>query len=78
MIGELIYWPVSERAFEDHEHLVEELSAWTRHSPNGIYFLLKPEKYVMFTDPQVRTSSTHVFVFPPQSLSLTWVLLFSP
>uniref|UniRef100_A0A3Q2WBN7 Amyloid beta protein binding family B member 1 interacting protein n=1 Tax=Haplochromis burtoni TaxID=8153 RepID=A0A3Q2WBN7_HAPBU len=39
--------------FEDHEHLVEPLSAWTRYSENKIYFLPRPQKYVMFTDPQI-------------------------
>uniref|UniRef100_A0A3Q3WXZ3 Amyloid beta A4 precursor protein-binding family B member 1-interacting protein n=1 Tax=Mola mola TaxID=94237 RepID=A0A3Q3WXZ3_MOLML len=43
----------TERGFEDHEYLVEGLSAWPRHSQNKIYFLSKPEKYVMFTDPQL-------------------------
>ncbi|XP_049453261.1 amyloid beta A4 precursor protein-binding family B member 1-interacting protein-like isoform X1 [Epinephelus fuscoguttatus] len=42
-----------ERGFEDHEHLVEPLSAWTRLSENKIYFVSKPQKYVMFTDPQL-------------------------
>ncbi|XP_068557645.1 amyloid beta A4 precursor protein-binding family B member 1-interacting protein-like isoform X2 [Cebidichthys violaceus] len=42
-----------ERGFEDHEHLVEPLSAWTRVSENKIYFASKPQKYVMFTDPQL-------------------------
>uniref|UniRef100_A0A3Q3IP62 Amyloid beta A4 precursor protein-binding family B member 1-interacting protein n=1 Tax=Monopterus albus TaxID=43700 RepID=A0A3Q3IP62_MONAL len=42
-----------ERGFEDHECLVEVLSAWTRHSENKIYFVSKPQKYVMFTDPQL-------------------------
>ncbi|KAK9538832.1 hypothetical protein VZT92_003980 [Zoarces viviparus] len=42
-----------ERGFEDHEHLVEPLSAWTRVSENKIYFVSKPQKYVMFTDPQL-------------------------
>ncbi|XP_068427580.1 amyloid beta A4 precursor protein-binding family B member 1-interacting protein-like [Clinocottus analis] len=43
----------SERGFEDHEHLVEPLSAWTRLSENKIYFVSRPQKYLMFTDPQV-------------------------
>ena len=47
---------VSERGFEDHECLVEPLSAWTRHTENKIYFVSRPQKYVMFTDPQVSTS----------------------
>ncbi|KAL6104153.1 apbb1ip [Pungitius sinensis] len=42
-----------ERGFEDHEHLVELLSAWTRLSENKIYFLSRPEKYLMFTEPQL-------------------------
>uniref|UniRef100_A0A3Q1CJX0 Amyloid beta A4 precursor protein-binding family B member 1-interacting protein n=1 Tax=Amphiprion ocellaris TaxID=80972 RepID=A0A3Q1CJX0_AMPOC len=42
-----------ERGFEDHEYLVELLSAWTRHSENKICFLSRPQKYVMFTDPQL-------------------------
>ncbi|XP_042284007.1 amyloid beta A4 precursor protein-binding family B member 1-interacting protein-like isoform X3 [Thunnus maccoyii] len=42
-----------ERGFEDHECLVEPLSAWTRHSENKICFVLRPQKYVMFTDPQL-------------------------
>ncbi|XP_037837662.1 amyloid beta A4 precursor protein-binding family B member 1-interacting protein-like isoform X2 [Kryptolebias marmoratus] len=42
-----------ERSFEDHECLVELLSAWTRHSENKIYFVLRPQKYVMFTEPQL-------------------------
>ncbi|CAI5641930.1 unnamed protein product [Oreochromis niloticus] len=42
-----------ERTFEDHEYLVEPLSTWTRHSENKIHFLPRPQKYVMFTDPQI-------------------------
>ncbi|KAG7524438.1 hypothetical protein JOB18_011911 [Solea senegalensis] len=42
-----------DRCFEDHESLVELLSAWTRHSQNQIYFVSRPQKYVMFTEPQL-------------------------
>ncbi|XP_070775305.1 amyloid beta A4 precursor protein-binding family B member 1-interacting protein-like [Enoplosus armatus] len=42
-----------ERGFEDHEYLVEPLSAWTRHTENKICFVSRPQKYVMFTDPQL-------------------------
>ncbi|XP_048862079.1 amyloid beta A4 precursor protein-binding family B member 1-interacting protein [Brienomyrus brachyistius] len=42
----------TERGFEDHEHLVETLSAWTRDSENKIYFLEKAEKYAVFKNPQ--------------------------
>lgn len=43
----------TERGFEDHECLVEPLSAWTRHTENKICFVSRPQKYVMFTDPQI-------------------------
>nr|XP_024003436.1 amyloid beta A4 precursor protein-binding family B member 1-interacting protein-like [Salvelinus alpinus] len=42
----------AERGFEDHEYLVEPLSAWTRDSENQILFLLRPNKYLLFKDPQ--------------------------
>lgn len=42
-----------KRGFEDHEYLVEVLSLWPRHSENKIYFESRPQKYVMFTDPQL-------------------------
>ncbi|XP_026231267.1 amyloid beta A4 precursor protein-binding family B member 1-interacting protein-like isoform X2 [Anabas testudineus] len=42
-----------ERGFEDHECLVDPLSVWPRHSQNKIYFVLRPQKYVMFTEPQL-------------------------
>ncbi|XP_071347375.1 amyloid beta A4 precursor protein-binding family B member 1-interacting protein-like [Trachinotus anak] len=42
-----------ERGFEDHESLVELLSSWTRHSENKMYFVSRPQKYVMFTEPQL-------------------------
>ncbi|XP_062285143.1 amyloid beta A4 precursor protein-binding family B member 1-interacting protein-like [Scomber scombrus] len=42
-----------ERSFEDHESLVEPLSAWTRHSENKIYFESRPQRYLMFTDPEL-------------------------
>uniref|UniRef100_A0A8C8J111 Amyloid beta A4 precursor protein-binding family B member 1-interacting protein n=2 Tax=Oncorhynchus tshawytscha TaxID=74940 RepID=A0A8C8J111_ONCTS len=43
----------AERGFEDHEYLVEPLSAWTRDSENKILFLLRPNKYLLFKDPQI-------------------------
>ncbi|KAL0966847.1 hypothetical protein UPYG_G00300880 [Umbra pygmaea] len=43
----------TEREFEDHEYLVEPLSAWTRDSENKVIFLLKPEKYLIFKEPQI-------------------------
>uniref|UniRef100_A0A667YUW3 Amyloid beta A4 precursor protein-binding family B member 1-interacting protein n=1 Tax=Myripristis murdjan TaxID=586833 RepID=A0A667YUW3_9TELE len=42
-----------ERGFEDHEYLVEPLSAWTRNTENKIWFLSRPQKYTLFKDPQV-------------------------
>uniref|UniRef100_A0A8C8DRG2 Amyloid beta A4 precursor protein-binding family B member 1-interacting protein n=1 Tax=Oryzias sinensis TaxID=183150 RepID=A0A8C8DRG2_9TELE len=42
-----------ERDLEDHELFVELLSDWIRHSENKIHFILRPQKYVMFTDPQL-------------------------
>ncbi|XP_048866219.1 amyloid beta A4 precursor protein-binding family B member 1-interacting protein-like [Brienomyrus brachyistius] len=41
-----------ERVLEDHEFLVEGLSAWTRDSENKILFLERPDKYAVFKDPQ--------------------------
>lgn len=42
-----------DRILEDNENLVEMLSLWTRHTDNKICFMLRPEKYVMFTEPQL-------------------------
>ncbi|XP_030630643.1 amyloid beta A4 precursor protein-binding family B member 1-interacting protein-like [Chanos chanos] len=42
-----------ERGFEDHEHLVNHLSAWTRNSENQVLFLQRPDKYSIFKDPQI-------------------------
>lgn len=58
--GDTVFSPdvfliISERGFEDHEHLVELLSAWTRFTENKIYFVSRPQKYLMFTDPQAST-----------------------
>ncbi|XP_037612232.1 amyloid beta A4 precursor protein-binding family B member 1-interacting protein isoform X2 [Sebastes umbrosus] len=41
-----------ERAFEDHENLVEPLSAWTRDSENKVLFQERGEKYEVFKNPQ--------------------------
>ncbi|KAF4087768.1 hypothetical protein AMELA_G00074400 [Ameiurus melas] len=53
-------WCVSEtnpelqtaRAFEDHENLVEPLSAWTRDSENKVVFQERKDKYEIFKNPQ--------------------------
>ncbi|XP_034416196.1 amyloid beta A4 precursor protein-binding family B member 1-interacting protein isoform X2 [Cyclopterus lumpus] len=41
-----------ERAFEDHENLVEPLLAWTRDSENKVLFQERGEKYEVFKNPQ--------------------------
>ncbi|XP_026218373.1 amyloid beta A4 precursor protein-binding family B member 1-interacting protein [Anabas testudineus] len=41
-----------ERAFEDHENLVDPLSAWTRDSENKVLFQEREEKYEVFKNPQ--------------------------
>ncbi|KAI1902249.1 hypothetical protein AGOR_G00042760 [Albula goreensis] len=41
-----------ERGFEDHEFLVDILSAWTRDSENKILFLERRDKYAVFKNPQ--------------------------
>lgn len=43
----------TERGFEDHECFAESLSTWTSESQNKIYFVSRPQKYVMFKDPQL-------------------------
>ncbi|KAJ8010147.1 hypothetical protein DPEC_G00071960 [Dallia pectoralis] len=41
-----------ERGFEDHENLVDPLSAWTRDSENKVIFQKRAEKYEVFKNPQ--------------------------
>uniref|UniRef100_A0A8C7T3U3 Amyloid beta A4 precursor protein-binding family B member 1-interacting protein n=1 Tax=Oncorhynchus mykiss TaxID=8022 RepID=A0A8C7T3U3_ONCMY len=41
-----------ERGFEDHENLVDPLSAWTRDSENKVLFQERPDKYEVFKNPQ--------------------------
>lgn len=41
-----------ERAFEEHENLVESLSAWIRDSENKVLFQERREKYEVFKNPQ--------------------------
>ncbi|KAF7664647.1 hypothetical protein LDENG_00170460 [Lucifuga dentata] len=41
-----------ERGFEDHENLVEPLSAWTRDSENKVFFQERQDKYEVFKNPQ--------------------------
>uniref|UniRef100_A0AAY4A0T9 Amyloid beta A4 precursor protein-binding family B member 1-interacting protein n=1 Tax=Denticeps clupeoides TaxID=299321 RepID=A0AAY4A0T9_9TELE len=42
----------TERGFEDHENLVEPLSAWTRDSENKVLFREQEDKYAVFKNPQ--------------------------
>ncbi|XP_022518415.2 amyloid beta A4 precursor protein-binding family B member 1-interacting protein [Astyanax mexicanus] len=42
----------TERGFEDHENLVEPLSAWTRDSENKVLFHERKDKYEVFKNPQ--------------------------
>ncbi|XP_060778535.1 amyloid beta A4 precursor protein-binding family B member 1-interacting protein [Neoarius graeffei] len=42
----------TERNFEDHEILVEPLSAWTRDSENTVIFQERKDKYEVFKNPQ--------------------------
>lgn len=44
---------LSERNFEDHENLVENLLNWTRDSHNKLMFIERIEKYALFKNPQV-------------------------
>lgn len=73
---------ISERGFEDHEYLVEPLSVWTRHSENKVYFVSRPQKYVMFRDPQVSMSehalSSRQSLIPQLNTGILSSLLFSP
>ncbi|NP_956928.1 amyloid beta A4 precursor protein-binding family B member 1-interacting protein [Danio rerio] len=43
----------TERAFEDHENLVEPLSTWTRDTENKVLFQEKKHKYEVFKNPQI-------------------------
>ncbi|XP_034039896.1 amyloid beta A4 precursor protein-binding family B member 1-interacting protein-like [Thalassophryne amazonica] len=64
----------TERLFEDHEYLLETLSAWTRNSKNQMYFLFKPEKYMLFKQPQVfymwRKAKTYLSTISEQAKTL--------
>lgn len=47
----------TERIFEDHENLVENLLNWTRDSQNKLIFMERIEKYALFKNPQVRPTN---------------------
>lgn len=50
----LVFYFGTERIFEDHENLVENLLNWTRDSQNKLIFMERIEKYALFKNPQVR------------------------
>lgn len=50
---ELVFYFGTERIFEDHENLVENLLNWTRDSQNKLVFMERIEKYALFKNPQV-------------------------
>ena len=43
----------SERIFEDHECLVENLLFWPKETNNKVMFVPRPERYHFFTHPEV-------------------------
>eukprot|EP00064_Thunnus_orientalis_P016989 superscaffoldBa00003497_g17063 len=51
-----------ERTFEDHENLVEPLSAWTRDSENKVLFQERKEKNEVFKNPQENFCGTSIIV----------------
>ena len=51
-----MFFFVTERAFEDHECLVEHLSTWSRDTENQLLFLRRSDKYAVFREPQVSVS----------------------
>ena len=55
---------LSERIFEDHENLVENLLNWTRDSHNKLMFIERIEKYALFKNPQVTVhyASAHAHI----------------
>lgn len=41
-----------ERVYEDHEALVDNLMLWTRDSKNKLLFVERPDKTLLFTNPE--------------------------
>lgn len=59
----LVFYFGTERIFEDHENLVENLLNWTRDSQNRLMFMERIEKYALFKNPQVRLNNTEIGIF---------------
>lgn len=62
LVSLLLSVSLSERIFEDHENLVENLLNWTRDSHNKLMFIERIEKYALFKNPQVTVLhlNTHI------------------
>jgi hypothetical protein len=58
----VIFYSGTERIFEDHENLVENLLNWTRDSQNKLIFMERIEKYALFKNPQVRLNNLWVLL----------------
>lgn len=43
----------SERVYEEHELLVDNLMLWTRDSKNRLLFVERPERTLIFEDPSL-------------------------
>ncbi len=43
----------SERIYEEHEPLVENLMLWTRDSKNKLYYVERPERLLLFERPEI-------------------------
>lgn len=44
---------ISERVYEDHEPLVDNLMVWTRDSKNRLLFVKRPERTMLFEQPEL-------------------------
>lgn len=42
-----------ERVYEDHEALVDNLMVWTRDSKNRLLFVERPERTMLFEQPEI-------------------------
>ena len=49
----------SERVYEDHEQLVDNLMLWTRDSKNRLLFVERPERTLIFEQPDILYSRSN-------------------